>query len=389
MKTLSKGSAGIAVLLARKNVIRLCGIVVVAVIIATLWPFSFCARNGVSWLPDGTGLRFAGNGVVVSKTPLNRAALGSGDSYSLEIVVRPAKMKSMGTFLSFYSDNTSSEFMLFRQGNSLEISRGFLNAREDSRSPAFGTASVFETGKLLLLTITSGKDGTTIFKNGGRFRVLSEFEIKASDLAGQIILGTSAIRFQPYSGEIRGLAVYNRELSPEEVLGDFRTWSSTGALDLGTTPGAVAVYRFHHASSDLSHSATGSAPDLYIPRHFVVPHKPFLESPRDEFRANREYAVDLVENVIGFMPVGFILCAYFAYCCPLWKAIVYATLAGGALSIAIEIAQFYVPPRGSGMSDIITNTAGAAIGALLLHGVRSRVTPVARQNARVAPSGFL
>ena len=375
MKTLSKRSGGIAVLLARKNVVRLCGIVVVAVIVATLWPFSFCARNGVSWLPDGTGLRFAGNGVVVSNTPLNRAALGSGDSYSLEIVVRPAKMKSTGTFLSFYSDKTSSEFMLFWQGNSLEISRGFLNAREDSRSPAFGADSMFETGKLLLLTITSGKDGTTIFKNGDRFRVLTEFEIKASDLAGQIILGTSAVRFQPYSGEIRGLAVYNRELSPEEVLGDFRTWS-TGAFDLGTTPGAVAVYRFDHASGDLSHSATGSAPDLNIPRHFVVPHKPFLESPRDEFRANREYTVDLVENVIGFMPVGFIFCAYFAYRCRLLKAVVYATLVGGALSVTIEIAQFYVPPRGSGMSDIITNTAGAAIGALLLHAVRSRVPPV-------------
>jgi VanZ family protein len=44
-------------------------------------------------------------------------------------------------------------------------------------------------------------------------------------------------------------------------------------------------------------------------------------------------------------------------------AILYVTLAGGSLSFAIEVAQAYIPRRGSGVTDIITNTIGSAIGA--------------------------
>jgi glycopeptide antibiotics resistance protein len=42
----------------------------------------------------------------------------------------------------------------------------------------------------------------------------------------------------------------------------------------------------------------------------------------------------------------------------------------GALSFSIEVMQYCVPSRGSGITDIITNTLGAGLGAML---VQSRV----------------
>jgi len=47
------------------------------------------------------------------------------------------------------------------------------------------------------------------------------------------------------------------------------------------------------------------------------------------------------------------------------KAILIATFACGSLSFMIEVLQYFIPRRGSGTTDIITNTTGAALGAAL------------------------
>lgn len=382
-----RGFKGITALLQPKNLGLLCCIAVIGIIIATLWPFDFCPGNDVKWVQDVTGVRFSGNGVILSKTPLGRSVVGPASSCSFEILLRPARItsKSLGTIVSFYSASTSSELMFFRQGDNFEMSRGFLNGLKQSKSPRFGVRNIFENGKLLLLTITSGRDGTTIYKNGEQTRIVPQFQFafSAADLTGQIILGTSAIHYFPYSGEILGLAIYGRELTQEEVRRDFETWTSERALAPRTRPGALAVYSFDEGTGNLIHSAVGSAPDLKIPRQFAVPHKPFLESPSEEVRYEPGYALDVAENVLGFMPLGFIFCMYFATRQNLRNSALYATLVSGALSLAVEIAQFYVPPRGSNITDIITNTAGAALGALLAGHVHSKLN---RLTSRAGPA---
>jgi glycopeptide antibiotics resistance protein len=78
------------------------------------------------------------------------------------------------------------------------------------------------------------------------------------------------------------------------------------------------------------------------------------------------YPLDIFLNILLFVPFGFGLAeklrergrskvAAFV--------IVYA--AGALLSYAVELMQMYVPMRDSGWGDVITNSSGAAIGALM------------------------
>jgi VanZ family protein len=73
-------------------------------------------------------------------------------------------------------------------------------------------------------------------------------------------------------------------------------------------------------------------------------------------------------NIAGFVPLGLIVCAYFTWARGRWEAILVTTVACGLLSFVIEVLQYYIPRRSSGTTDIITNTLGAALGAVLTQG---------------------
>jgi len=178
-------------------------------------------------------------------------------------------------------------------------------------------------------------------------------------------MGTSAAYYEPWPGEIRGLAIYSKELTPAEVLRHYRDWVDGGRVDPPDLDGAVARYAFTEGAGRVIHNAVVSGPDLEIPKRFGVPHKALLKSPARDFEARWDYLYKLLGNIAGFVPLGFIVCAYLAWTRNRRQAILYASLAGGVLSFMIEVLQAYIPQRDSGTTDIITNTLGAALGAVL------------------------
>ena len=349
----------------KKRLGILCAIAILAILIATLWPFDFFPRNRVSWLPEDHGIRFSGAGVVVSKAPLRAAGTEPSKFCSLEILLRPAAIKSVYTILSFYVPNNPRQFLVRQYTDGLLVWHDFVDGQNRVKFAKFDVEHTFKQGKLLLLTMTFGPNGTVVYLDGSKRQVISRFTISQTDLAGQMAIGTSAAQYELWPGEIRGLAIYSKELTPTEVLRHYRDWIDQGPVDPGDLDGAVARYGFTEGAGPDIHNAVVPGPDLEIPKRFEVPNKALLRSPARDFETSWNFMSKLLWNIAGFVPLGFMVCAYLAWTRSRRQAILYTSLAGGVLSFMIEALQFYIPQRDSGTTDIITNTLGATLGAVL------------------------
>ena len=73
---------------------------------------------------------------------------------------------------------------------------------------------------------------------------------------------------------------------------------------------------------------------------------------------------DVIANVVSYAPFGFSWRSCRAAGPPLGRVSV-AIAAGAALSFALESLQMFVPPRDANAIDLISNTAGAALGGLV------------------------
>ena len=79
---------------------------------------------------------------------------------------------------------------------------------------------------------------------------------------------------------------------------------------------------------------------------------------------------DMPNNLLLFLPVGY----FFRLTLPRSQAWAtgLALLFGATVSTLIETAQLFLPARGSSIADIVSNTSGAAVGAVLCAAVRRR-----------------
>ena len=340
----------------------LCFAAVLAVLAATLWPFNPFPRNGVTWL-EAAGLKFNTDSLVVSAAPLT-APESISDSYTLELYVRPSTVRGSHTILGFYCPDRPSQLLVRQYFDGLLLTHDARIEHDPTRTIKFDVDHVFSRNKLVQIAISSGHTGTVVYVDGKLAERIPTFRISRDELFGEIVIGTSPITYHTWTGEMNGLAIYRRELRPVDALQHYKnSIDANGNVDLID---ALASYRFNEGAGNVVRNEVGSGPNLQIPGTFSIPHKQFLRSPASEFRFDSNYAADLISNIVGFVPLGIIVCAYLLWSQPNARAIMLTTIACGSLSLLIEILQFYVPRRGSGITDVLTNTLGAAIGALLL-----------------------
>jgi VanZ family protein len=279
------------------------------------------------------------------------------------------------------------QFRLFQYRDGLIARRNGTDLNGHWKETVIGVSHIFYQDTPAFVTMTGGSTNTNLYINGQKVDDSSHFGLVRQDFSGQLILAASPFGDAPWHGDILGLAIYNSELSSSEVMAHYQMWTHQQQLELAHEERPIAIYDFHEHFGRIIHNLSSGAPDLLIPSHYSVPYKKFLEPPWSEFRADSSYVKDILINTAGFIPLGVSTYLLLVYSWPIRRAVWTTILIGMATSVTIEVLQAFIPSRDSGITDILTNTAGTSIGVFLCTQVAPKIlgTWIKRCSAQSVP----
>jgi hypothetical protein len=351
-----------------------CAVLWAGIMAATLWPFNPRPRNDVKWLVGANGIHFGKNGIAATAGDFDNLSPLWEHPCSLEILLRAGNETDVSTMLGFYEVNRSTGLRLRQYVDGLLIFHDVQDGKFHLRTTEMDVEHVFHRATLTLLTITSGaRGGTRVYLNGKLAQVNSGYRLTTSDFAGRLIIGTSPYSYDTWTGEMRGVAAFPRELDQNEVREHLAEWRQSGRLKNAAPGDVIGSYAFEERAGKVVRNQVPGGTELNIPEHFQIPLKEMLTPPWKEITPPAIYAADIARNIAGFIPLGALFYLYFLRGHARGQAAGLTILLGGTTSLLIEILQAFIPQRVSGMTDLITNTLGTCMGVWLLQPQAIRV----------------
>ncbi|HYW37167.1 MAG TPA: VanZ family protein [Terriglobales bacterium] len=340
----------------------ICVAVLCVILTLGLWPFH-SPKNQVTWLGNHNGLRFGKCGTAFSSSAFQMTKAESGASGSVEVWLQPRRIWDSGTFLAFYNPGNLHQFSLRQSDVDLELQAEIRDGPHPPDTASLYVRNAFRRSGPVFLTITSGIHGTAVYTDGVLARTAAQFRHSAKEFTGRLVLGDSPGQPDSWSGELLGLAIYRRELTPTQVLRHYVSWTHGDPHEISEDELNIALYRFGERAGNVVHNQAGAGVNLYIPERCSVLDKIFLEPVWKEFSMSRSYWGTFPKNIVGFIPFGFCFCACLS-ARKVRRAALVTVILGTLVSLAIEILQAYLPTRDSGMTDIFTNTLGTYVGVI-------------------------
>jgi VanZ family protein len=344
-------------LLARKRALGLLLLAITSgILVAGLWPFNFRPENKVRWLKDQNGVQFYGRAIIVTQLPAPFPLYPCSVELCLQSTIDESS--HIGHIFSFLDEHGSETFFIGQWKSHLLLGKGIHGKKGYNE---IGIRDVLKRGDRRFVTITSGVDGANIYVDGILLKSSPRFHLFSMNdkPSGKILLGNSPKGSEYWTGNLLSLSIYNRALTGEEVS---RHPQSEGSKE----GGVIGRYLFDEHSGTLVHDSVGNN-HLVIPREFEVLKKTVLVPPWEDFRFTRSYLMDILTNILGFIPFGFFISAYLRMKKPRSNLglLLLSVIIAGCISLSIELIQVYLPSRSSQLTDVITNMLGAALGTYL------------------------
>src|SRR5271157_1960405 len=342
-----------------------CGLVLGGILVAGLWPFH-SPRNQVTWFGGGNnGLRFGSHGTILSSSKFQAANLPAYGPCSFEIWLEPDLTMASGTLFAFYAPGSPRQFSVHQSEADLVLQSDIRDGRYRTRATRLYVDDIFRRGKPLFITVTSKGGHVSIYVDGALARAAPKFPLFSQDFDGELVIANLPKVQNDWSGLLRGLAFYDQALSSAQVFHHYVTWIEKGRPDVSENERAEALYLFDERAGRVIHNQVPPGTGLYIPDRYLVLDQAFLSPFWVEFHPNWGYWKDVLVNIAGFVPFGFLFYAYFSLAGRTKRPALVTVLLGFTVSLTIECLQAFLPTRYSGTTDLITNTLGTWFGAEL------------------------
>ena len=353
----------------------LCLAILFIILVAGLWPFNFLAGNKVAWLPDQNGVQFYGQGIIVGpELRNNNQKMPFPDkSITLEIRLRPLLVTgNLPHILTLYDGRTPDIFFVGQWKSHLIIRSRTDNPSMRKKGKAYGEIGLnnaLPKDQDCFLTITSGAGGTAVYLNGKLMRSYANHHMLAgiTEHPVRLILGNSPTGESYWNGNLLGLAIYNRVLSVDQVSKDYEAWTGKAPLLISADDGCLGIYPFNEKKGTRVHNEINAIDTLTIPEIFTPAQRKILSPFLVGYQWNLSSVQDIATNILGFIPFGFFFSAALLKITRLKRLPAYLIIAilGAGLSFAIELIQAYLPTRDSSLTDVIMNSAGTILGAIV------------------------
>jgi hypothetical protein len=344
----------------------LCVCILCIILVIGLWPFH-APKNQVRWLNNGDGLHFGRYGTVVSSGTFQTNPVNDSTSGTIELWLEPENLLSNShTILSFYgSEHPGAPFWLHQYKNALVVHQNNIDSQGTVTTAWLTIHGVFREKRPSFVTIALRKGVTSVYLDGSLVKLFPILGTSTNNFTGRLMVANSPNVSDSWSGRILGLAIYDRQLTPAQIAQHYESWTKNQRPALAQDEAPVALYLFNERAGNIVHNQLNLSTDLIVPTHYFVLHPGLLRFPWREYHATWSYWEDVSVNIAGFIPLGFCVVAYFSSVCATKRAAAITIVLGFVTSLAIEILQAFLPTRSSGVTDIITNTLGTAIGVML------------------------
>ncbi len=322
--------------------------------------------NNVSLIEEGNGLRFDKYGVAY--IGVNNLTIGGGAgiySFTVEAAFKPSSLnKQIFSILFSIHNGVDEEQLIIGQWKSNII---VMNGNDYAHKRGVKRLSVnlaSRPNEKIFFKITSGKNGAFLFLDGELVREDPELFLKIPKEPNLLLtLGNSVYGNQSWAGELYGLALLKESSENDSI---FEVWQDKGVFQLPEGRDSFLFIDVTDAGKNKKGDSLNGLSGLVIPEYFPVLKKKILSPPLAGVSFEKNSIIDILINLFGFIPLGFILVSVIKEYCTmsLKQVVLISVLFCFFTSLFIEVTQAWIPSRSSQSLDLILNTVGGFLGAL-------------------------